>query len=245
MYDSAKPWTAALQAFLSFTISQSLFEESSYGDKHLFCITAGKESKQSTCSPVEGISGPLLVLPFDKCNEFPLSSVSEACSAHLPSTLLSRHILYVKVHRCESWTIKMAECWRVDAFELWCWRRVLRVPRTSRRSNLSILKEINPKYSLGRLLLKLKLQYVGHVMRRTDSLERTLMLGKIESRRRRGKQRMRWLDSITNSMNVNLSKFWETVEDRGAWHAAVHAVTKIWTWLSDWTTTSKLFICLY
>ena len=150
------------------------------------CITPGKDGKQSTCGPVEGISGPLLVLPFDKCNEFPCSSVSEACSAHLPSTPLSRHILYVKMHRFESWTIKTAACQRFDAFELWCWRRLLRVPWTSRSSNLSILKEINPEYSLERLLLKLKCQYFGHVMQRTDSLEKSSMLGKIECRRKRG-----------------------------------------------------------
>ena len=125
-----------------------------------------------------------------------------------------------------------------DAFELWCWRRLLRVPWTTRRSNHSILKEINPDYSLERLLVKLKLQYLGHLMRRADSLEKTLMLGKIEGRRRREQQRMRWLDSNTDSMDMNFSKLWETVEDREAWHAADHGVTKSWTRLGDWTTTT-------
>ena len=148
------------------------------------------------------------------------------------------------MYGCEIWTVKKAEHWRIDAFELWCWRRLLRVPWTARRSNQSILKEISPGCSLEGLMLKLKLRYYGHLMWRVDSLEKTLMLEGIGGRRRREQQRMRWLDGITDSMDMILSELQELVMDREAWHAAIHGVAKSWTRLSDWTEMNKKIIKL-
>ena len=166
-----------------------------------------------------------------------LDSILKSRDITLPTKvcLVKSMVFPVVMYGCDSWTIKKAECQRIDAFELWCWRRLLRVHWTARRSNQSILKEISPGCSLEGLRLKLKLQYFGHLMRRVDSLEKTLMLGGIRGRRRRGWQRTRWLDGITDSMDMSLSELCEMVMDREAWRAVIHGITKSWTWLSDWT----------
>ena len=166
-----------------------------------------------------------------------LDSILKSRNIALPAKvhLVNAMLFPVVMYGCESWTIKKAQCWITDTFELWCWRRLLRIPWTARRSNLSILKEMSPEYSSEGLMLNLKLQYFGHLMQRTDSLKKTLMLGKIESGRRRGWQRMRWLDGSTDAMDMNLSRLQELVMDREAWCVAVHGTTRSQSQLSNWT----------